>query len=187
MNPTGRRLGDCPDGQPVIPPVQLRATGVQHRLIFVQHPMERQSGVRKVQLERRSMKISNCLIALAVMVVGAGCRSADTHVASTTATSQQAVQTSPPRQAAQASVPQQDSGASTVQRGSAGDLDYTVQVIPNAPLTATSREGDKPKEVYSSNIIAVYVHPRNGVTVNSTNSPAVPNPPNNPEPARKEP
>jgi hypothetical protein len=116
------------------------------------------------------MKISNCLIPLAVIVAGFGCRSADNHIASTTDTSQETVQTAE---------------TSKVLRGSTGDFDYTVEMIPNPRLSATSREGDKPGEVYSSNIIAVYVHPRNGVTISSTNSPAVPSPENTTEPARR--
>jgi len=109
------------------------------------------------------MKISNCLFALAAIAVGFGCRSGQTHYTSTTYTSQQTVQTAPP----------QGSGPPVLQ-GSTGDFDYTVETIPNTRLSATSREGDKPTEVYSSNIIAVYVHPRNGAAISSTNSPATP-------------
>src|SRR4051812_29216075 len=124
------------------------------------------------------MKISNCLIAFVVLVAGAGCRSDRTRVTSTS-TSQRTVQTTAPQKAA----PQSSSGASTVQHGTAGNLDYTIEVIPNPKLTATSREGDKPTEVYSSNIIAVYVHPHNGVTVSSTNSSTAPT--QNPAPGKK--
>ena len=72
-----------------------------------------------------------------------------------------------------------------MQQGTVGDYTYTVKVIPNERLSATSREGDKPAEVYSSNIIAVYVHPRNGVTVNSTNSAALVSEANTSQPAKK--
>jgi hypothetical protein len=128
------------------------------------------------------MKTSNCLIFLAVLVIGAGCRSADTpeHV-TTSSTSQKVVQTtvSPSAQSSTA-----EPVGQTVEQGTVGDYTYTVQMIPNQRLTATSREGDKPTEVYSSNIIAVYVHPKNGVTVSSTNSAAVPKG-NDLQPAKK--
>ena len=119
------------------------------------------------------MKISNCLFALAVLVVGFGCRSADMRGVSTASSPPQTVQNT------------QDSGASRVQQGSTGDFDYTIETIPNTRLSATSREGDSSTAVYSSNIIAVYVHPHNGVTGTSTNSPAVPNQENTTESPRK--
>jgi hypothetical protein len=61
---------------------------------------------------------------------------------------------------------------------------YTIETLPNPTprLTPTSREGDKAEHVYSSNIIAVYVHTNSGVTVNSTNIPAAPTPQNQPQP-----
>lgn len=58
--------------------------------------------------------------------------------------------------------------------GASGEVDYTVETIPNPRLSPTSREGDKQTEVYSSNIIAVHVYPRNGGMIRATNSPAVP-------------
>ena len=64
------------------------------------------------------------------------------------------------------------------------DYDYAIETIPNPRLSATAREGDKPNEVYSSNIIAVYIHPRNGAAISSANSPAVSNDENTTEPAR---
>jgi hypothetical protein len=128
------------------------------------------------------MKTSNCLIALAVLVAGAGCRSTDTHSQVTTSsTSERSIQTTSP-------APDQSSAAEagqTVQQGTVGDYTYTVKVIPNQRLSATSREGDKPAEVYSSNIIAVYVHPRNGVTVNSTDSAALVSEADTSQPAKK--
>jgi hypothetical protein len=93
-------------------------------------------------------------------------------------TTSQTVQVAAPQEVA--SVP----GAKTVRQGSTGNLDYTIQEIPNTRLSATSREGDKPTGVYSSNIIAVYVQPHKGATVSSTNAPAVPRE-NNPEPGAK--
>lgn len=117
------------------------------------------------------MKMSNCLISLAILVAGAGCQSADTHsLVTTSSTSQQNVQTAA-SQSAQPSAA--EPAGQTVQQGTVGNYTYTVEVIPNQRLSATSREGDKPTEVYSSNIIAVYVHPRNGGTVSSTDSTVV--------------
>jgi len=83
-------------------------------------------------------------------------------------------QTDRSEETASASVPEQIPGARTVEQGSIGNSDYTIQMIPNTRLSATSREGDKPTEVYSSNIIAVYVQPHSGVKVSSTNLPANP-------------
>jgi TRAP-type C4-dicarboxylate transport system substrate-binding protein len=112
------------------------------------------------------MKTSNCLITLAILAAAAGCRSADTDARVTSSsTSQRVVQTTAP-QSEQASAA--EPVGQTVQQGTVGNYIYTVEVIPNQRLSATSREGDKSTEVYSSNIIAVYVHPRNGTTVNST-------------------
>jgi hypothetical protein len=127
------------------------------------------------------MKISNCLISLVILVAGAGCRTADTH--SPVATSSiSRVDQAPAEQSKETSAA--EPAGQIVQRGAVGDYTYTVAVIPNQHLSATSREGDKPAEVYSSNIIAVYVHPRNGVTVSSTNSAGL-SPGNTLEPAKK--
>jgi hypothetical protein len=82
------------------------------------------------------MNISKVLAALAVLVVGAGCQSNHTHVSNN--------KVAPPEP----------------------EVTYTVELIPNPRLSATSREGDKPGEVYSSNIVAVYVHHR-GENTNS--------------------
>ena len=46
------------------------------------------------------------------------------------------------------------------------EVTYTVEMIPNPRLSATSREGDDSGAVYSSNIVAVYVHHR-GESTNS--------------------
>jgi hypothetical protein len=83
------------------------------------------------------MNISKVLAAFAVLVVGVGCQSNHTHAPSS-------VQTAAPEP----------------------EVTYTVEMIPNPHLSATSREGDKSGEVYSSNIVAVYVHHR-GESTNS--------------------
>ena len=46
---------------------------------------------------------------------------------------------------------------------------YTIESIPAGRLSPTSREGDKPGVVYSSNIIAVYVNKPNGMNTSVTN------------------
>jgi hypothetical protein len=46
---------------------------------------------------------------------------------------------------------------------------YTVEMIPNPRLSATSREGDTPGAVYSSNIVAVYVHNPTNNSAGATN------------------
>jgi hypothetical protein len=120
------------------------------------------------------MKISICLIGLAIVAAGAGCRTNNNSSTSSASVSQRSVQTAS-RETAAAPVPEAIPGAKTVEQGSIGNADYTIQMIPNTRLSATSREGDKPTEVYSSNIIAVYVQPHKGVTVSSTNFTAVPN------------
>ena len=116
------------------------------------------------------MKISNCLIGFAVLAVGAGCRSNNNPAVSNSTTLQQPTQTI----ATEETAPQAAPGVETVQQGTIGDSDYKIQMIPNTRLSPTSREGDKATEVYSSNIIAVYVQPHKGVTVNSTNLSANP-------------
>jgi len=72
-----------------------------------------------------------------------------------------------------------------VQQFTTDKATYTVETIPNPRLTPTSREGDKADHVYSSNIIAVYVHTNNGVTVNATNSLVVPTAVEIPQPGNK--
>ena len=79
-----------------------------------------------------------------------------------------------PPQRATASVPQPAATNGIPQQITTDKAIYTIRVLPNPRLSATSREGDKTNEVYSSNIIAVYVQPRNGVTVDSTNLPSAP-------------
>jgi hypothetical protein len=116
------------------------------------------------------MKISNCLFTLAVLAIGAGCQSAHTDASSRSSSSSDVTQTSEVSTQTAEGAPAQH--GTIVQQGSTPDVNYTIEMIPNPRLTATSREGDKPTEVYSSNIIAVYVHPKQGVTVTSTNSSA---------------
>jgi len=120
------------------------------------------------------MKFLNCLIVLAVLQVGAGCRSGRNSTASDSQSSEEMNQTAGPQEATAAPVPEAIPGARTIEQATVGNSDYMIQMIPNSRLSATSREGDKPTEVYSSNIIAVYVQPHKGVTVNSTNLSANP-------------
>ena len=124
--------------------------------------------------EGLSMKALNIITPLVLIAVAAGCKTHEGPSVSSRRTvspqmtqiSAQATSTSTAQQAAADGAPQQIVTDKAV---------YTIKVIPNPRLSATSREGDKANaEVYSSNIIAVYVHPRNGATVNSTNSSAVP-------------
>jgi outer membrane lipoprotein SlyB len=75
------------------------------------------------------MKTPYLLAALAALVVGAGCRSTQTHASNTFQKSEQGT-----------------------------NYTVTIESIPTNRLTPTSREGDKPGAVYSSNIIAVYVN-----------------------------
>jgi hypothetical protein len=81
------------------------------------------------------MNISKCLVILAAIIVGAGCQSNHTHASN----------------GVQGRLPD-------------SDVTYTVEMIPNPRLSATSREGDKSGEAYSSNIVAVYVHHRGEIT-----------------------
>jgi len=87
------------------------------------------------------MNNSKCLLTLAALVIGAGCQSNHTRASNT-------VQSTLPN----------------------SQVTYTVEIIPNSRLSATSREGDKPGEVYSSNIVAVYIHHPGGSNAAGTNS-----------------
>jgi hypothetical protein len=132
------------------------------------------------------MKISNTLFALAVLAIATGCRTGEERTASSTSTSsRQITETSSGQRSTPVSNDPQEAAILAQGRVLVDDPDYTVETIPNPHLSPTSREGDKLNQVYSSNIIAVYVHPRNGVTVVSTNSTAIPVPANNPQPQKK--
>ena len=108
------------------------------------------------------MKISNFLVVLAIVVFSVGCH---TDNRTTTDTSFVPPRTSPASatQTASASKPAQIDSTATAPK-----ISYRVEVIPNPRLSATSREGDKTNEVYSSNIIAVYVT-SNGADAQTTN------------------
>jgi hypothetical protein len=75
------------------------------------------------------MKTPISLAALAALIIGAGCQSTQTHASNGLHKPEQ----SP-------------------------NYTVTIESIPANHLSATSREGDKPDAVYSSNIIAVYVN-----------------------------
>jgi hypothetical protein len=171
--PTVRRVRDSTDGKREFPRRDC-ASGVLPRFDFVLYPMEEEERLSNFQWEGAAMKFLNCLIVLAVLQVGAGCRSSRNSVASDSRSSQEMNRNAGSQETTAAPVPEEIPGARTVQQGSIGNSDYTIQMIPNTRLSATSREGDKPTEVYSSNIIAVYVQPHKGVTVSSTNLPTAP-------------
>lgn len=52
---------------------------------------------------------------------------------------------------------------------------YIVKLIPNPQLTPTSREGNKPGVVYSSNIVAVYRNTNGMSAASLTNVNTLPN------------
>ena len=123
------------------------------------------------------MKALNIITPLVLIAVAAGCKTHEgPSVSSRRTVSPQMTQISAPsQQATSTSTAQQVAADGAPQQIVTDKAVYTIKVIPNPRLSATSREGDKANaEVYSSNIIAVYVHPRNGATVNSTNSSVVP-------------
>ncbi len=132
------------------------------------------------------MKALHILISPILILIAVGCQSHQTQMTSSMQAAAPQVTPAPaPPENATPAVAQQASTNSGPQQIITDDAIYTIEVIPNPRLSATSREGDQAKEVYSSNIIAVYRHPRNGATVNSTNSTATPSPGNNPQPPRQ--
>jgi hypothetical protein len=121
------------------------------------------------------MKALNILIPLILISMAVGCKSHEAQTVSSASTiSPQMTEAPLPPQRATASVPQPAATNGIPQQITTDKAIYTIRVLPNPRLSATSREGDKTNEVYSSNIIAVYVQPRNGVTVDSTNLPSAP-------------
>jgi len=128
------------------------------------------------------MKALNIFIPVVLIGIVAGCKSQGPQAVSSASTISPHVAEAPlPPQNATASVPQQAATNGIPQQITTDKAIYTIKVLPNPRLSATSREGDRTNEVYSSNIIAVYVQPRNGITVNSTNSPVAPSTENNPQ------
>jgi hypothetical protein len=154
-------------------------------MFFVQYPIELFLQEGNFLREGLTMKALHILIPI-TLALAAGCKSHDARTASSTSTVvSQEVQT----RVASQEVPTATAHG-TVTNGAPQQIItdkaiYTIEVIPNPHLSATSREGDKTNEVYSSNIVAVYVHPRDGATVNSTNLPAAPGAENNPSPESK--
>jgi hypothetical protein len=130
------------------------------------------------------MKILYLLIPAAAIAIGAGCQSGGTRTISRTTTTTQTVQTTAPQQNAPPAVVQQEPKPGIVQQFTTDKATYTVETIPNTRLTPTSREGDNADRVFSSNIIAIYVHTNNGATMNSTNATAIPTPADNPPEAK---
>jgi hypothetical protein len=130
------------------------------------------------------MKILNILISVALLMVGVGCRSSETHTASTT-TTRRISQTTESQQNAPPTVVQEEPKPAAPQQFTVNNLTYTIETIPNPTLTPTSREGDDTQHVYSSNIIAVRVHTNNNVTVNSIDAAATPASASNSQPQNK--
>jgi hypothetical protein len=132
------------------------------------------------------MKILNILVPVALLAVGVGCRSGKTQTVSrTTTTTQRISQTTESQQNAPPTVVQEEPKSSAPQQFTVNNLTYTIETIPNPTLTPTSREGDDAKHVYSSNIIAVYVHTNNNPTVKAINATETAAPTNNSEPQNK--
>jgi hypothetical protein len=128
------------------------------------------------------MKISNILFPPVLIAMAVGCQSHPTQTVSTTTTvTRKVTQTPVTEENAPASTAPQTAANAAPQQIITDNAIYTIKTIPNPRLSATSREGDKTNEVYSSNIIAVYVQPRNGGTVNSTNLSTAPSPEINPQ------
>jgi hypothetical protein len=126
------------------------------------------------------MKTLYLFLPLAVVALGAGCQSGGARTFSHTSTTTQTTYTTAPQQNAPPSVVPQEPKPGNVQQFTTDEATYTVETIPNTRLTPTSREGDRANDIFSSNIIAVYVHTNNGVTVNATNATATPAPAVNP-------
>jgi len=131
------------------------------------------------------MKILNQFIPVALLLIATGCQSDEPHTSSRTSTTTRASLAATPQQNAPPAVAEQQPKPTSIQQITTDKATYTVETIPNSRLTATSREGDGTSHIYSSNIIAVYVHTNSNVTVNSTNVTAVPTPANNPQPENK--
>jgi hypothetical protein len=128
--------------------------------------------------QKSSLRIgySIFLTALALLTIGVGCQSDNGRtVSQASATTTRITESAAPQPAAEpvAMTPAEPKPTS-VQQIVTDKATYTIETIPNTRLTPTSREGDKPDRVYSSNIIAVYVRTNSGVTVTSTNAVAVP-------------
>jgi hypothetical protein len=104
-------------------------------------PWKRQTG--EARFNQNAMKNTISLAALAAaLVIGAGCQSSRNHASNDLQSSEQAPK-----------------------------YKVTVESIPASRLSPTSRDGDQPSAVYSSNIIAVYVNEvgkTNGGITNAT-------------------
>jgi|GEM_PF-3510204 len=109
------------------------------------------------------MKISISFFVLAIVGLVAGCHTEDRTATDTSSVTRRTTTTT-----AAAPAPAQAPASAQAKSSAAPHVSYRVEVIPNTRLSATSREGDKPNEVYSSNIIAVYVT-TNGVDAQTTN------------------
>ena len=122
------------------------------------------------------MKILNAFIPVVLLVIGAGCQSREPETVSHSSLAPAQNMEQNPQHVEQdvpTAVPPQEPNATTIQQITTGKVTYTIQTIPNPRLTPTSREGDNSNQVYSSNIISVYVHPRNAGTVSLADSTVV--------------
>jgi hypothetical protein len=128
--------------------------------------MERNFPEGNVQREGEIMKVPCCFLLIVSLVIATGCQS-NSKSASNGAHAQRISQVRITSDSA--------AGRSVVVTNPAlPNVHYRVEVLPNSRLSPTSREGDRPRAIYSSNIIAVYVE-TNGVNTASTNAmPALP-------------
>ena len=120
------------------------------------------------------MKILNIFLPVALAAIAAGCQSPKPDVAHNNSAM--------PQQNAPPDIARQDLKPTNVQQITTDNVTYTIETLPNPKLTPTSREGDQSNHIYSSNIIAVYVHTNSAVTLGSTNATSIPAPANNPQP-----
>jgi len=107
------------------------------------------------------------------------------RTSTSTSTTTQTAQIAAPQENAPPAIAPEELKSTNVQQFTTDKATYTVETIPNPRLTPTSREGDKADHVYSSNIIAVYVHTNNTATVNSTNATLIATPASNPPPEKR--
>ena len=121
------------------------------------------------------MKTLYILTPMALLAFCAGCQSSRPSSKSQVSTSTQTAQL---QQNAPPAVLPEALSAAPIRQFTTGNVTYTIESIPNTRLTPTSREGDRSGAVYSSNIIAVYVHTNNSVTIGGTNATLIPTPAN---------
>jgi len=108
------------------------------------------------------MKALNLCITLVCLAVTAGCQSHKPQMVSDApGATPQVAHTWLPQSETDPSA-QSELKPTIIEQFSTDDATYTIESIPNPTLTPTSREGDKMAPVYSTNIIGIFVHPKNG-------------------------